>query len=251
MRAALIIGSVLTLACGGATAGGRGGADGAGGGAEAACPDGEVRLGESCWSARGTRWQVTAEGPGGLYRFELDLLAAGRVRASDHGEASPATDEWFQDGELLRVFLGDRFVEYRARVTNGTVLIGEAINVRGQRWGFRADRLFGRAACAGGEATLEDACLTVAGTRWRLALDGQGERTIAFLAGGRVAIGPEDDEGAGTWEQTGTTLGFTLGEEGPRLEGELDGTSALSGQSDGGAAFRATRVETVPPVIRP
>lgn len=251
MSRPLAVASLLfACACGPTASGVSGSGGGAGGETESACAADEVRLGASCWSARGTRWQVTAEGPGGTYRFELDLLAAGRVRSSDHGDASPASDEWFQDGSLLRVFLGDRFVEYRAEVTNGTVLVGEAINVRGQRWTFRADRMFGRAACADGEASLEEACLSVAGTRWRLALEGQGERVIVFLDGGRVAVGPEDEDGAGRWEQTGTALGFTLAEDGPRLTAEIDGGGALEGQTeDGGVRFRATRVDSVPPLI--
>jgi hypothetical protein len=248
--------AVLATACGAPAAGPRGGRDApprASG--EGACGPHEAPLGGTCWSAEGTRWRVRADGPGGAYRFDVELLAAGRVRATDHDAASPATDEWFQDGDRLRIFLSDRFVEYRARVTNGTVLIGEARNVRGQRWSWRADRDFGEAPCEASEARLEGACMTVAGTRWRLEPEGGEARLVEFLAGGRLGTGGREDdaEAAGAWEQEGPRLSFTL--EAPserRFEARLTDDASLSGTFRGDARagrFTATRVESIPPVI--
>lgn len=203
-----------------------------------------MRLGASCWSAAGTHWRVQADGPGGAYRFDLTLLGAGRVRSTDHDGASPVSDEWSQNGSLLRIFLSDRFVEYRTRVSNGTVLIGEAINVRGQRWAFRADRDFEAAGCAGAEAVVEGVCMTVAGTRWQL--DGQD---VAFLAGGRVFVGAAE-EASGGWEQVASALTFTLAEDGPTRVAQVASTSELSGTFEGSdGEWRATRVPAIPPVM--
>lgn len=191
---------------------------------------------------------MQADGPAGEYRFELSLLAAGRVRATDHAGASPAHDEWFQDGPLLRVFLSDRFVEYRARVTNGTVIIGEAINVRGQRWSWRADRQFGELACDGGDAQTEEGCLTVAGTRWRLEADGSDARVIEFLDDAELASGSS----RGQWEQAGSAVTFTLEEGGPEYIALVEGSRELTGRFAGGGQeglFRATRVPSIPPVM--
>ncbi|MCB9593372.1 MAG: hypothetical protein H6719_11630 [Sandaracinaceae bacterium] len=216
----------------------------AGARAEDDCAPQEAALGGTCWSAVGTRWRVDAEGPGGAYHFTLALLAAGRVRADDHDGASPARDEWFQDGTLLRVFLGDRFVEYRTRVSNGTVLIGEAINVRGQRWSFRADRDFGEAPCAADEAHLDAACMTVAGTRWEL--DGH---VVAFLDEGRVAV-DDDADVTGRWEQVGQALSFTLEEGAPTRVAEVEDASELRGTYEGrDGSWSATRVRSLPPVM--
>ncbi len=244
MRVLLLTG-VLLVGCGGSVGSGAGAREGAaasGGGG--ACEADTTRLGASCWSAAGTHWRVQADGPGGVYRFDLALLGAGRVRATDHEGASPAIDEWTQDGSLLRIFLSDRFVEYRTRVTNGTVLIGEAINVRGQRWAFRADRDFGGGGCAPDEARLESACMTVAGTRWEL--DGQ---VVAFLAGGALAVGGAE-EASGAWQQTSAALSFTLAEGEPAHVAEVASTSELSGTLEGSdGTWRATRLETIPPVM--
>ncbi len=206
-----------------------------------------ARLGAECWTAEGTQWAVVADGPGGLYEFDLALLAAGRVRADDQASASPATDEWFQEGPLLRVFLSDRFVEYRARVTNGTVLVGEAINVRGERWGFRATRVFGESACREDEARLDGTCMTMAGTRWQLDAGG-APVVVEFLASGAIAAGAEA-RGDDRWEQAGAALRFSI--DGRRFRAELSDESALRGAIEEGGSFTATRVESIPPLVRP
>lgn len=234
----------LLVACGGSAASGATARDGRGAAPSGPeCPPGFAPLGGRCWAGAGTRWRVQAEGPGGQYRFDLELLAAGRARANDHGGASPAVDEWFLDGSRLRVFLSDRFVEYRARVTNGTVLVGEAINVRGQRWAFRADRDFAEAPCAPGEARLEEGCMTVAGTRWEL--DGH---VVAFLPDGLVARDAE--EATGRWSQAGPALTFSLAEGEPTRVAEVDDAATLRGTFEGqGGSWSATRVITLPPVM--
>jgi hypothetical protein len=206
------------------------------------CGPHATRLGAECWSAEGTRWEVLADGPGGPYELELELLAAGRVRATDHATASPARDEWFQDGAVVRVLLADRFVEYRATVTNGTVLVGEAMNVRGERWSFRAQRLFTEGRCANGEARLpNDACMTVEGTRWELARGGAARR-IELLAGGAVGTSSADPAEGDRWVQEGSTVRLTIGDA--ELTGELESADVLRGEG-----FTATRVPSLPPLM--
>ncbi len=210
------------------------------------CGRERVRLETSCWSAEGTRWLVLADGPGGEYRFELELLAAGRVRARDHGAAGPASDEWFQEGPLLRVFLSDRFVEYRATISNGTVLTGEAMNVRGQRWEWRAQRIFGEGACAHDEARLPSSCMSIAGTRWELQTGGGAPLLLEFFAGGRM--GRENER----WEQRAETLRFTIGER--EFVAQLRASAELVGTYSGSAGsgrFTAARVASIPPLVRP
>ncbi len=243
-RAAMLMCLVGMVGCGASPGAGSRPADGRdGAGGADACASGTTSLGGNCWAATGTRWRVRADGPGGRYEFDLDLLAAGRARASDHDGASPAIDEWFLDGGRLRVFLSDRFVEYRAPVTNGTVLVGEAVNLRGQRWSFRADRDFGEAACAADEAPLAGACMTVAGTRWTL--DG---RVVAFLDAGEVAV--DAAEASGRWTQSGPALTFSLEAGAPTRVARVEDPSRLEGSFEGeGGSWSATRVVSLPPVM--
>jgi hypothetical protein len=207
------------------------------------CGPSGTRLGEGCWSAEGTRWSVAADGPGGAYEFELELLAGGRVRSNDHAASGPGNDEWFQSGPTLRVFLSDRFVEYRAEVTNGTVLVGDAINVRGQRWSWTAQRVFGELVCGEDQARLASACFTVAGTRWQLEV-GEAPVLVEFLGDHTVAVG----DAITRWEQEGATLRFSVGER--ELVAELTGSDTMEGTysgAGGAGRFRASRVPSIAP----
>lgn len=198
-----------------------------------ACPNaGELRLGRICWSPVGSRWHMTAMAPGGEYAFDVELLAANRLRSTDHPGAGPVSDEWFVDGNTLRMFLSDRFVEYRADVSNGTVMVGHAENVRGDTWEWRGDRLPATGACEEGTADLGDVCFAIAGTRWTLS-EGGSTRVIHFAAEGRVLADDAPPAEGDTWTQDGASVTFTLGGrshtatvsgDGARLSG--DGWSA-------------------------
>jgi predicted small secreted protein len=240
LRSLLAAAALLAAACNGGTT--PNGDDVTSGGE--ACDADRVRLGGSvCWSAEGTRWRVQAQGPGGqTYDFRIKLLAGGRVRATDHAGASPAMDEWTQDGALLRIFLSDRFVEYRTEVTNGTLLLGDATNVRGRSWPFRAERVFAPGRCAEDEVALESgACFTVAGTRWRVTV-GATERVVALLAEGRVAVDDADIDEADSWSQDGAAFTLSLG--GTAYTATLDDADRV-----GGPGWSAERIELLPPPV--
>lgn len=216
------------------------------------CPPELAILGGECWSAEGTEWQIAAAGPGGPYAFQVTLLAAGRARVTDHPSAGPAGDEWAQDGDVLRIFLADRFVEYRAQITNGTVLLGEARSVRGQRWSWRAERVFREIDCAPHEARLDRSCFDAAGTRWWISSEGR-ERLITLLGEGRVLTsGPEPSQ-EDRWEQQGSRLVVRLGES--ELACDITSPDELAGtaRAQGGREWlwSATRVETLAPPYRP
>jgi hypothetical protein len=203
------------------------------------CPNpGHVRLGRICWNPAGSRWHVTANAPGGQYTFDVELLAANRLRATDHPAASPATDEWFVDGNTLRLFLANRFVEYRAELTNGTVMVGEAVNVRGDSWLWRGERVQQTTRCNRDEAELDGTCFALAGTRWTVRT-GATEKVVHFDAGGQLYV--DGSENTGTWSQQGREVRFTLdGREHSATVG--DSVDELRGEG-----WTATRIELYPP----
>ena len=131
----------------------------------------QVRLAPTvCFDPVGSTWRVVADAPGGHYDFRIALLAGGRVRSTDHPAAGPGTDEWFVEDDTLRIFLGNRYVEYRGRLQNGSVFIGEASNVRGDTWEFRADRVHEGGQCQVNELVThagdEPGCYSAAGSSW-------------------------------------------------------------------------------------
>jgi hypothetical protein len=227
-----------------------------------ACDDtAQVRLAPTvCWSPTGSHWQFQAEAPGGAYTFEVELMAGGRVRATDVPNASPALDEWFVENDELRVFLQNRYVEYRATLHNGTMMVGEAVNVRGDVWPFRADRLHNGATCPGNEIATSSAdepgCFGVAGTRWTLAAGGH-EYEIQFAdAGVLVSNNPADttpdDDG---WEQDGATVRFWFDDHATELSATVTASDLMhlsgTGHGVGGAplSWSATVIPTYPPPI--
>lgn len=250
---------------------GCGGAGGAGGGATTPraarrpytpCENPrEVRLSPHvCWDPSGSRWHVTSSAPGGDLEFDLELMAGGRVRATDHDASSPATDEWFVDDGTLRVFLGSRWVEYRGDLTNGTLLVGQAVNARGDSWDWRAERAHG-GGCPAAELVAragdEPACYSAAGSRWTV----RGRSGSAFVvelgANGQLFTDDPGDTTVGndTWAQSGASLSLRFDDGASEYTASLDASnlSRLSGTardaSGGTWSFTAEAVPSYPPPI--
>lgn len=206
------------------------------------CPTpGELRLGRICWSPIGSRWHVTAMAPGGEYAFDVELLAANRLRSTDHPAAGPTTDEWFVDGNTLRLFLANRFVEYRSDLGNGTVMIGEAVNTRGETWEWRGDRMQIGGGCNPDEAALGQTCFAIAGTQWTLHAGG-ADRVVHFAPEGRLLTDQGGTDGD-TWTQQGATVRFTLG--GTVYTTTIESETATLA----GSGWTAERIELYPPPI--
>lgn len=264
LRIVLSLLALPLLACGGGTGGGSGGGGTAG--AERPpyddCDDpNEVRMAPHvCWNPVGSRWRVVSQAPGGELTFDLELMAGGRVRATDDASSGPATDEWFVQENVIRIFLGNRWAEYRGELTNGTLLVGSASNVRGDTWTFRAERQHG-GSCAAGEMVLGEGadpiCYSAAGSRWTLS--GRTSFTVELGANGTLTHDNPSDTTADndTWSQAGNTL--TLRFDGgateytatlsPRPVGR-NAVERLSGNAhdaSGSFSFTAEPIATYPP----
>lgn len=153
-----------------------------------------------CWELAGSKWHIIADGPGGKHDFMVELLLHGRVRSTDHPTASASSDEWvIQDG-ILRLFLSERFVEYRAQISNASVVAGRALNSRGHEWLWRGERLSAEVQCQDDELQVGEACMTVAGTTWK---NEQGQLWLfASQNELKMSAGPNKPlEGWGTWTQ--------------------------------------------------
>ncbi len=172
-----------------------------------ACPNPlEVRLGSVCADMSGSRWHVKASAPGGEYEFDVELLVGGRLRVTDHPGASLATDDWQVESNALRWYFSNRYVEYRASMNNGTVIVGEAQNLRGDSWPFRADRLTSPAECLPSELRVAEACFSLVGMQYAQA-DGS---VLRFLHDGQVEVvgapGAAAASNIGRWRQEGANV---------------------------------------------
>lgn len=218
----------------------------------------EVRFAANvCFDPVGSRWHVTSNAPGGQYEFELELMAGGRVRSTDHPAAGPGTDEWIVEDDQLRVFLANRFVEYRGRFSNGSVIVGDAANVRGDRWDWRADRTHTGGRCLGNELVTSDAdepgCYSAAGSRWTVSSGGRSF-VVELAANGTLTSDDARDTTPGndTWEQEGATLRFFFDERATTYEAQLRANelTRLSGNVSGASSGSFT-AEAIPTYAGP
>ncbi|MFO0681012.1 MAG: hypothetical protein U0234_03125 [Sandaracinus sp.] len=256
--------SLLIVACGGT---------GAGGGGDTTahsqqrppytpCDDASaIRMAPTvCWNPTGSHWRVQADAPGGSYTFDVELMAGGRVRATDVAGATPATDEWFAENDVLRIFLQNRYVEYRATLHNGTMLLGTAVNVRGDEWPFRADRVHVATSCPAEELATtggdEPGCFDVAGSRWTVTA-GNREYELQFGENGALlSTDPSDTtQGDDGWEQQGGTVHYWLNDRATEVTATLTASDLThftgSGHDAQGApiSVRATAIPTYAPPI--
>lgn len=257
----IVLFSVAVSACGGTSGGSGSGTTVAARRPYTPCDDrSEVRLSPHvCWSPAGSRWHVTSSAPGGALEFDIELMANGRVRATDHEASSPATDEWFVDDGTLRVFLGSRWVEYRGDLTNGTLVVGVAVNARGDTWDWRGERVHG-GGCPAEELVASDgdepACYSAAGSRWTVR--GRSSTFIVELgADGALFTDDPSDTTAGndTWSQSGGSLSLRFDDGAseytatirPSNLSELEGNARDS--SGATWSFTAEAVPSYPPPI--
>ncbi|MBX7194749.1 MAG: hypothetical protein K1X94_22025 [Sandaracinaceae bacterium] len=212
----------------------------------------EVRFAPNvCFDPVGSHWHVVSNAPGGQYEFEVELMAGGRVRATDHPAAGPGTDEWLVEDDELRIFLANRFVEYRGHFTNGSVVVGDAANVRGDRWDWRADRVHPGGRCLGNELLAhegeEPGCYSAAGSRWTVSTAGRSF-VVELAANGTLTSDDPSDTTPGndTWEQEGATLRFLFDARARTFEGTLQASDLrhVSGTVSGGGSFTAEAVPT-------
>ena len=221
----------------------------------------EVRLAPHvCWDPAGSRWHVSSSAPGGTLEFDVELMAGGRVRATDHEASSPATDEWFVDDGTLRVFLGSRWVEYRGELTNGTLLVGAATNARGDTWDWRAERTHG-GGCPEGELVAsvneEPACYSAAGSRWTVRGRSGASFVVELGAAGQLFSDDPSDTTTGndTWTQAGESLSLRFDDGASEYTATLraaDLTHLTGNARDASGAtwaFTAEAVPTYPPPI--
>lgn len=205
----------------------------------------------TCWSPVGSRWTVVADAPSGRAEFVVELLDGGRARSTDHPTSTPGVDEWSVDrAHTLRIFLADRFVEYRGEVTNGSLFVGTATNVRGDSWNFRARRLHDGASCrpnelALGDGTAERGCFSAAGTRWHVTA-GASQYDVVLDGNGRLVV-DDGSPGNDTWEQVGGTIRLFFDDRARTLEGTVS-----AGHTDAirGSGFEARRITLASPPIR-
>jgi hypothetical protein len=220
----------------------------------------QVRLAPTvCFDPVGSTWRVVADAPGGHYDFRIALLAGGRVRSTDHPAAGPGTDEWFVEDDTLRIFLGNRYVEYRGRLQNGSVFIGEASNVRGDTWEFRADRVHEGGQCQVNELVThagdEPGCYSAAGSSWTIQA-GSRSFDIALSANGAIASSDATDTTPANdrWQQEGGTLRLSFDDGASTFTAVLDPAhlDRLEGQMSGRAsgAFTATATPSYAPPAR-
>jgi hypothetical protein len=220
----------------------------------------EVRMAPHvCWNPAGSHWHVTSSAPGGELEFDVELMAGGRVRATDHDASSPATDEWFVDDGTLRVFLGNRWVEYRGDLTNGTLLVGVAVNARGDQWDWRGERVHG-GSCPAGELVAiagdEPACYSAAGSRWTIR--GRSGSTFIVELGPNGTLYSDDPSDTttdnDTWEQNGESLSLSFDGGASEYSATLRPASLTrfegnARDASGTWSFTAEAVPTYPPPI--
>gem|GEM_PF-2372282 len=219
----------------------------------------EVRLAPHvCWNPTGSRWHVTTQAPGGELTFELELMAGGRVRSTDDAAGGPATDEWFVQEDVVRIFLQNRYVEYRGQLTNGSLLVGDVTNVRGDIWDFRAERRHG-GSCAAGEFTTSEAgdpaCYSAAGSRWNVSARGSSF-TVELGSGGTLTSNLSSDTTTGNdrWEQAGNEVHLRFDDGAAVYDATLSaGLDRLEGSghdASGTFTFTAQPVQSYPPPFR-
>ncbi|MCB9741060.1 MAG: hypothetical protein H6741_17315 [Alphaproteobacteria bacterium] len=89
-----------------------------------------------------TTWRLDTVVPGsGPVRYEVTLRPSGHLESYSARDSTPDDDDWWVDGKELVLSMNRGYVDYRGAFEDSETVVGEALNQRGERWGFTLRRV--------------------------------------------------------------------------------------------------------------
>lgn len=90
----------------------------------------------------GSRWSLSTDVPGEkVYRYDIVFHPGGRLENHHPNDKTPDNDTWEQRGLIVIFRYNDNFITYTGRFENARTLQGEAVNIRGLKFPWKAERL--------------------------------------------------------------------------------------------------------------
>ena len=93
-------------------------------------------------SVLGSRWSLSSDVPGEKsYRYDIVFHPRGRLENHHPNDKTPDNDTWEQRGSTVILKFNDSYITYTGQFENPRTLKGEALNIRGLRFPWVAERI--------------------------------------------------------------------------------------------------------------
>lgn len=90
----------------------------------------------------GSRWSLSTDVPDEkVYRYDIVFHPGGRLENHHPNDKTPDNDTWEQRGLIVIFRYNDNFITYTGRFENARTLQGEAVNIRGLKFPWKAEQL--------------------------------------------------------------------------------------------------------------
>ncbi len=93
-------------------------------------------------SLTGSRWSLSTDVPGErVYRYDIVFHPGGRLENHHPNDKTPDNDSWEQRGSTVILKFNDNYITYTGQFEDVRTLKGEALNIRGLRFPWMAERI--------------------------------------------------------------------------------------------------------------
>lgn len=95
-----------------------------------------------CQSIVGSRWSLSTDVPGEqAYRYDIVFHRGGRLENHHPNDKTPDNDTWEQRDSTVILKFNNSYITYTGQFENSRTLKGEALNIRGLKFPWKAERL--------------------------------------------------------------------------------------------------------------
>ncbi len=93
-------------------------------------------------SVVGQRWSLSTDVPGEkVYRYDIVFHPGGRLENHHPNDRTPDNDTWEQRGSTVILKFNNSYITYTGQFENPRTLKGEALNIRGLQFPWKAERI--------------------------------------------------------------------------------------------------------------
>jgi hypothetical protein len=95
----------------------------------------------SLFKINDTKWNLLYISPSGIKRnYEVEFITGNVFRYNEENDITPNNDLWEQNGNIIYIYINDKYTIYKGHIISKNLIKGIAINATNSSWEFELIR---------------------------------------------------------------------------------------------------------------